>query len=25
MADPKGREYGVNFEQGIPFLLERMK
>lgn len=25
MADPEGREYGVNFEQAIPFLLERMK
>ena len=25
MADPEGREYGVNFEQAIPYLLERMK
>ncbi|MBO5868136.1 MAG: pyridoxamine kinase [Oscillospiraceae bacterium] len=25
MADPEGRAYGVNFEQGIPYLLERMK
>ena len=25
MADPDGRFYGVNFEQAIPYLLERMK
>lgn len=25
MEDPEGRAYGVNFEQGIPYLLERMK
>ncbi len=25
MADPEGRFYGVNFEQAIPYLLERMK
>ena len=25
MADPEGRFYGVNFEQAIPYLLNRMK
>lgn len=25
MEDPEGRDYGVNFEQGIPYLLNRMK
>ena len=25
MADPEGRDYGVNFEQAIPYLLDRMK
>lgn len=25
IADPEGRNYGVNFEQAIPYLLERMK
>ena len=25
MEDPEGRDYGVNFEQGIPYLLDRMK
>ena len=25
MEDPEGRDYGVNFEQAIPYLLERMK
>lgn len=25
MEDPEGRSYGVNFEQGIPFLLKELK
>ena len=25
MEDPEGRDYGVNFEQAIPYLLQRMK
>ena len=24
LDDPKGRDYGVNFEEGIPYLLEKM-
>jgi len=25
MVDPEGRDYGVNFEQGIPYLLNRLQ